>query len=129
NVDRSSKSAVDAVDKNNGGGDRSADVDDELHDLDPDDGLDAAIEREDDHHDAEDQDGADDDECGVGLRLKCRVDRGEHDGCEEQPDAVRDVTHYDEEARGKHLDLAAKAFAEELINGLQLAFEIHRDED
>src|SRR5690606_26270749 len=117
-VDCRGKSAVDAVDKHGRGGDCPADVDDKLNDLDPDNGLDAAIEREDDHHDAEDQDRADNDECGVGLRLKCRVDRSEHDGGKQQSDAVGDVPHYDEKARGKHFDLAAEAFAEELIDGL-----------
>ena len=53
--------AVDVLDQHDRRGDRSADVDDELDDLDPDDRFHSAVEREDDHHDAEQKDRADDD--------------------------------------------------------------------
>ena len=50
--DRTGKPAVDILEQHDGRGDGSADVDNKLDDLDPDDRFHSAVEREDDHHDA-----------------------------------------------------------------------------
>ena len=65
----------------------------------------------------------------IGAGLKCRVNRREHDRRQQQPDAVGDVSHDDEQARREDLHLAAEPLAEELVDRLQLAPEIHRDKD
>lgn len=122
------ESAVYVRQEHDGCRDRTGDVDAELNHLDPDHRFHAAEVREDDHGDADDDDRYDDDQFRVCRRLERSVDGCEHDRRQQQPDAVGDVPHDDEQRRGDHFDLAAETLIEELVNGEQLAAKVRRDE-
>src|SRR5690606_2098991 len=127
-IDRAGKSAVDIVDQNNGRRDRSTDVYDELHDLYPNDGFDAAVEREDYHHQAKKNYRTDDDRRLVRGRVEAQINRAENDRRQQKPYAVGDISHNDKERRRDHFHATAELFAEQLVNRLKFAAEIKRNE-
>ncbi len=128
-LDCAAEAALDGRREDDRRRERARDVDAELHDLDPDDRLHPAEVGEDDHHCAEQDDGGDGHGRRVRLRLERRVDGREHEGRQQQPDAVRDVAHDDEERRRQHLDAPAEAPLKELVDRQQLAAEVGRDEE
>ena len=73
------KPAVDVLSQNDGGRYGSADVNDELNDLDPDHRFHTSVEGENDHHDPQQHDRADNDRRSVRSRIERGVNRGQND--------------------------------------------------
>ncbi len=62
-------------------------------------------------------------------RLKSHVDGGEDESRQQQPDAVGNVSHDDEQRRRQHLDAPSEAAIEQLVNGHQFAAKVGRDKE
>ena len=99
---------------------RTADVDEHLDDVGPDDRRDPAADGVDDHR------GAEHDHRPRHRHLR---DHRDHERRRKQPDAVGKCARHHEDHRGNVLHRGTEAAVQELVGGEQLTAEIRRDEE
>ena len=122
------EAAGDVLHQHDRRGERADDVDAELHHLDPHHRFHPAEEGEDDHHHADADDRGGDHRFGRHAG-HAAVDRGQDERGEQQPHAVRDRSHADEERRSQRAHFRPEALLQQLVHRDQVAGEVRGDEE